>query len=122
MCIDDFEPVGVTEEFETDLAPGKRGLEAFAAAGGRDYALIVSEHCPNVPTTTPLIVAAIRERLAVGGTFVAKNLWGNMVEHVTRYLVHSREFVKTFDNGTVAAYTRIVRGTGLAAEPLDRRK
>lgn len=118
--IEDFEPVYVTEDFKTDLAPGKRGLAAFAAAGKRDYALLVSEYCPGLPDTTPLIRDAIRARLAVGGTFVAKKLWSANFNTVVQFLVHSGEFVKDFDNGTISAYTRVARGTGFGAAPPER--
>ncbi|MEK9527877.1 MAG: hypothetical protein VW491_03120 [Gammaproteobacteria bacterium] len=120
--IEDFEPVYVTEDFKTELAPGKRGLEAFAAAGGHDCDVIVSEHCPGLPETTSLVAAVISARLAVGGTFVAKNLSDPNFGEILRFIVHSHEFAKIYDNGTIVAYRRVERETVPVAEQPDRRE
>ena len=96
------------EDYHDALSPNKHGLDAFASAKGKQYDVLVSEHFPIGDwSTTELMKAAINARLKLGGTFIQKNLWHWNCAGLRRYILLSKEFVKTHDNGRIAAYMRV---------------
>jgi hypothetical protein len=110
---EDYEPLYVTEEYTDDTAPGKKGLDAFAAAKGGKFDMLISEHCPGRPDLVPpLIVAAIKHRLEVGGTFITKKppdddkLFGVLYD----YIDNGDEFSKIRIEDQLDVYRRVSPG------------